>query len=60
MNFVIDGTGRVSEASVRQDTMNNASVARCMLEQMRRWRFPEPRGGGEVIVTYPWVFKPAG
>lgn len=60
VNFIIDGTGTVSEASIQQTTMNNENVEACMLSHVRRWRFPEPKGGGEVIVTYPWVFKPAG
>lgn len=60
VNFIIDGTGSVAEASIQQTTMNNENVEGCMLSHVRRWRFPEPKGGGEVIVTYPWVFKPAG
>jgi hypothetical protein len=26
-----------------------------MVRQIRRWRFPEP-DGGEVVVTYPFIF----
>ncbi len=31
-----------------------------MLSRIRRWKFPEPKGGGVVAVTYPWLFSPAG
>ncbi len=31
-----------------------------MLVHIRRWKFPEPQGGGIVTVTFPWIFKPAG
>ncbi|MBS1150427.1 MAG: putative abductin-like protein [Myxococcaceae bacterium] len=31
-----------------------------MLARIRRWKFPEPQGGGVVSVTFPWIFKPAG
>jgi hypothetical protein len=31
-----------------------------MVKDIGRWRFPEPKGGGEVFVSYPWVFKAAG
>ncbi|MHB1843821.1 MAG: AgmX/PglI C-terminal domain-containing protein [Deltaproteobacteria bacterium] len=58
--FTIDGAGSVSDANVNETTMNNSNVESCMLTRVRRWRFPEPKGGGQVFVTYPWVFKAAG
>ncbi len=58
--FTIDGAGSVSDANVSETTMNNQNVENCMVMHIRRWRFPEPKGGGEVFVTYPWVFKAAG
>ncbi|WP_426751853.1 TonB family protein [Myxococcus sp. Y35] len=58
--FVIDPTGAVSDASVSETTLNNAAAERCMLSRIRRWKFPEPKGGGVVSVTYPWLFSPAG
>ena len=58
--FTIDGTGVVSDANIGESTMNNTSVENCMVTRVRRWRFPEPKGGGQVFVTYPWVFKAAG
>ena len=60
MMFVIDGTGRISEVSVQQDTTGNAQVASCMSMRIKRWVFPEPQGGGQVVVTYPWIFRAAG
>ena len=60
VNFTIDGSGRVSEASVIQTTMNNTNVEECLLRVIRRIRFPQPKGGGEVIVTYPFLFQTAG
>ncbi len=61
MQFTIDGTGRVSQAVVQEDTVgNNGAVGRCISQRIRRWRFPEPKGGGEVIVNYPWTFRAAG
>ncbi len=60
MTFTISGNGRVGDASVIQTTMNNANVEECVLRVVRRIRFPEPKGGGEVIVTYPFMFTTAG
>ena len=58
--FTIDGTGAVGDANVSESTMGNTNVENCMTTRVRRWRFPEPKGGGQVFVTYPWVFKAAG
>jgi TonB family protein len=60
VQFVIDPTGSVSDASVSETTLANATTESCMLSRIRRWKFPEPKGGGIVTVTFPWIFKPAG
>jgi TonB family protein len=58
--FTIDPTGAVSEANVSETTLNNSTAENCMIRRIRRWKFPEPKGGGVVAVTYPWLFSPAG
>jgi TonB family protein len=58
--WTIDPGGSVSEAAVSESSMGSAAVERCILDRLRRWRFPEPRGGGVVAVTFPWIFKAAG
>ena len=59
VNFTIDGAGAISDAQVAQTTMNNSNVEQCMLSRIRRWKFPEPKGGGVVVVTYPWILRSA-
>ncbi|WNG26218.1 AgmX/PglI C-terminal domain-containing protein [Cystobacter fuscus] len=58
--FTIDPAGGVAEANVTETTLNNSTAEACMLSRIRRWKFPEPKGGGVVAVTYPWLFSPAG
>ncbi|MCE9671441.1 TonB family protein [Myxococcus stipitatus] len=58
--FTIDPTGAVADANVSETTLNNSRAEQCMLSRIRRWKFPEPKGGGVVAVTYPWLFSPAG
>lgn len=61
VQFTIDGTGSVSQVLVQEDTVGSGgAVGRCINQRIRRWRFPEPKGGGEVIVSYPWIFRSAG
>jgi TonB family protein len=58
--FTIDPAGAVAEANVAETTLGNATAENCMLSRIRRWKFPEPKGGGVVAVTYPWLFSPSG
>lgn len=58
--WVIDPTGGVSEANVSESSIGNANVESCIVQRIRRWKFPEPAGGGIVNVTFPWQFKAAG
>jgi hypothetical protein len=60
VRFTIAGNGTVTAANVDQNTMGNAAVADCLVSRLRTWQFPEPKGGGIVIVTYPFVFQQAG
>lgn len=58
--FTISAGGTVQSASVAQSTLKNAEVERCITAKIRTWRFPKPKGGGIVIVKYPFIFKTAG
>ncbi len=58
--FTIDPTGRVSNVRILEDSVGaGGAVGRCISQRIRTWRFPEPKGGGEVIVNYPWTFRAA-
>ncbi len=60
MKWVIGGDGLVSQASVETDGMKNDAVSACLIEKIKTWKFPKPKGGGIVIVSYPFVFKQSG
>ena len=57
--FALDGTGKVRYSCVISTTMNQPKAERCIVDEMLTWQFPEPLGGGWVVVTYPWTFEPA-
>jgi outer membrane biosynthesis protein TonB len=57
IKFTISGTGSVMSALVAETSMKNAGVERCMTGKIQRWAFPEPKGGGIVIVNYPFNFS---
>jgi TonB family protein len=60
VSFTIDPAGAVSDATVLQSTLGSPGVEQCILARVRRWKFPEPKGGGVCVINYPWVFKAAG
>ena len=60
VEFTIEATGEVSvSTALKRSTTRQAPVESCIAAAVRRWRFPEPAGGGGVVVTYPFVLTPA-
>ena len=57
VQFTIAGTGQVLASVLQNSTLGNASVENCTVAAVRRWQFPQPAGGGVVIVSYPFVFS---
>jgi hypothetical protein len=58
--WVITGTGSVRQAQIVESQMNNKAVESCLSSRIQTWTFPKPKGGGIVVVTYPFVFKKSG
>jgi TonB family protein len=58
VKFVIAKDGTVSKANIKETTMGNPAVEECVLGRFRRMQFPKPKGGGIVIVSYPFLFSP--
>lgn len=59
VKFVIAKDGTVSKAETKSSTMNNSSVESCINGRFLKFQFPEPKGGGIVIVSYPFIFAPS-
>ncbi|MCK5800343.1 MAG: AgmX/PglI C-terminal domain-containing protein [Deltaproteobacteria bacterium] len=60
IQFMITATGQVGTSKVQQSTVKNRKVEVCIAQAVRRWLFPKPKGGGIVIVSYPFVLRSAG
>ena len=58
VNFTIAASGMVSATSINSDTISDSAMAGCVTGKIQRWKFPQPRGGQQVQVTYPFVFNP--
>lgn len=59
VKFIISPSGVVQAANVESSTLGAASAENCIAQAVRLWTFPKPRGGGIVIVTYPFLFGPS-
>jgi TonB family protein len=57
VKFSIDASGAVDSQSVGQSTLKSAMVEECILRRIATWKFPKPRGGTKVTVSYPFLFK---
>jgi len=58
--WTIDQGGTVTEAHTQESTLRDHTVEQCVASKIKTWRFPIPKGGGEVFVTYPFIFTPGG
>lgn len=56
--FRIGTSGAVESSVVRDSTLKNPEVEACIADRVRRWQFPQPKGG-PVGVTYPFVLRAA-
>ncbi len=55
--FVIAANGSVKSANIAEDTMRSSDVNQCILQEVKAWVFPPPKGGTLVDVQYPFVFE---
>jgi len=58
VKFVIAKDGSVSKADIKSSSMGSPSVESCIAGRFKLFQFPEPKGGGIVIVSYPFIFAP--
>lgn len=60
IKFTISPRGTVSSSVAKVSTMKNFQVEQCVAKTIKRIIFPRPKGGGIVVVTYPFIFKAEG
>jgi TonB family protein len=58
VGFVIGAEGNVTSATIEQSTLSSPAVGQCVVERVKTWIFPMPKGG-IVKVAYPFTFKNA-
>ncbi|WP_224243242.1 adventurous gliding motility protein GltG [Hyalangium gracile] len=58
--FTIGPQGQVLQSNVTQSSTGSKELDSCVARHVRLWEFPKPKGGGIVVVSYPFIFKQAG
>jgi TonB family protein len=57
IQFTIGPDGRVPVAEVATTELKDVEVGQCIADAVKRWTFPAPEGGGNVVVTYPFLLE---
>jgi len=60
VQFTIGNQGSVRSTGVKTSTLPDARLDECILARLAGWKFPHPKGGIDVAVTYPFIFKTLG
>jgi hypothetical protein len=66
VNFIIHSLkntlpiGTVKTAKIQTSTLGDEALDQCIIGHLSQWKFPKPRGGVEVAVAYPFIFKSLG
>ena len=57
VDFTINSQGRVSSCSISNSSLRSAQVENCMMNKIKNWKFPQPVGGVNVDVNYPFALQ---
>lgn len=58
--FQINARGKLNYSHIKNTTLKNKSVETCITQKMMDWKFPEPKGGVNVNINYPFMLRPVG
>lgn len=63
--FMINGRGKIASANVEASTIDRtpasqSALGNCIVRRLKTWQFPLPKGGVNVNVSYPFIFKTLG
>lgn len=58
IQFTIAPDGTVAASRVMRSDLDDPAVGTCIASAVRSWRFPRPKGGGVVVINYPFRLRP--
>jgi TonB family protein len=57
LEWTVTTSGSVGVVKVSTSSLPSNDATRCMMDKVKTWKFPRPRGNGAVTVVYPFVFN---
>lgn len=57
LSFTILPNGRLEKPQASNPSIKDEKLLTCIKGKMGRWKFPAPKDGGVVRVTYPLILK---
>jgi len=60
VKFIIGANGLVQKSGLDASTLGNGNVEGCIVSRVTQWEFQKPKGGGIVVVSYPFLLKESG
>ena len=60
LDFTINGKGVIAKVKVSSSSLPDPALGECIMRRLRTWQFPNPKGGVNVDVAYPFIFKTLG
>lgn len=60
LQWSIGEGGKVGVVRKKENTTGSVALENCVRDKLSRWIFPNPPGGTDVTVDWPWTFKPQG
>lgn len=60
VGFTIGANGMVKANEIKSSTLPDPRLDDCVIRRLVTWKFPLPKGGIDVAVSYPFIFKSLG
>jgi outer membrane biosynthesis protein TonB len=57
LEWSVSSSGSVSVVKVATSSLSSNDATKCMMDKVKNWKFPKPRGNGAVTIVYPFVFN---
>jgi Ca-activated chloride channel family protein len=57
--MTIGNGGKVNSSLISENTTRNVALGQCIAKAAKKWVFPKPPGGGDIVVSYPFNLSPS-
>ncbi|MDP2340195.1 MAG: AgmX/PglI C-terminal domain-containing protein [Deltaproteobacteria bacterium] len=57
LEWTVTPSGSISVVKVATSSLASNDATKCMMDRVKTWKFPKPRGNGAVTIVYPFVFN---